>query len=249
MSIIDLTGRRVGKLTVLRRTENVGRQPAWCCLCDCGVEKRVLGMHLRAGRPLDCGCGQGDRIRAVHQTHGMTGNKEYHTWRGLKGRCENPTHKQYPAYGGRGITLCDRWRDSFESFYADMGPRPAGTTLDRIDNDGPYSPDNCRWATAYEQQNNRRSNVRITLDGETRTMKQWAMHFGIPYPVVKDRRANGVTGADLFAPLVRRKYRTKYTHAGKSLTISEWAKELGAPYITVWQRIHLADRNPDGSHK
>jgi hypothetical protein len=145
--------------------------------------------------------------------------------------------------------VCGRWLESFENFYADMGDRPEGTSLDRIDNSKGYSPENCRWATPQEQQNNRRSNVLVTLDGETRTLKQWARHFNVPYPIVKDRRSKGIGGHDLFKPLERRKYGRTFTHNGKEMTLTQWAKVLGAPYITVWQRVHLANKNPDGSSK
>lgn len=246
---LDLTGVRVNRLTVLRRVENVGRQPAWLCQCDCGAPKRVLGTHLRAGDVIDCGCGRSARQAKSRQTHGMTDSAEFRTWSGMKSRCSNPNGKYWAMYGGRGIAVCDRWLESFENFYADMGPRPAGTTLDRIDNDKGYSPDNCRWATRKDQQNNRRANVIVTLDGVSKTLAQWAEYYGVPYPVVKDRRSKGVSGAALFAPLGRRKYKTLYTHNGVSLTITEWAERLGSPYITVWQRIHLANKNPDGSDK
>lgn len=249
MSIIDLTGHVIGKLVVVQRAPNIGKQPAWKCQCACGGEKIVAGMYLRTARVHDCGCGSAERRRAGRVRHGLTGAPEWATWKSMRERCVRPKAPAWEHYGGRGITVCERWLESFENFYADMGPRPDGMTLDRIDNNGNYDPGNCRWATMEEQQNNRRSNVLVTLDGETKTLKQWATHFGVPYPVVKDRRSKGVEGAALFAPLERRAYNTKYEHAGKALTITGWAKELGAPYITVWQRIHLFGMHPDGSKK
>lgn len=245
---IDLVGRVVNKLRVLRRVDNVGKQPAWLCVCECGTEKRFLGMRLRSADAIDCGCGASQRRSEVQRSHGMTNTPEFRTWTGARARCTNPNNPNYFRYGGRGITFCKEWL-VFENFYRDMGPRPAGTSLDRIDNDRGYSPDNCRWATGEQQCNNRRSSIFVTFDGETRTLVQWARHFKVPYPIVKDRRSNGVEGAALFAPLVRRKYGETYTHLGKSLTITGWARELNAPYITVWQRIHLVNKNPDGSIK
>lgn len=246
-NLIDLTGRRVNRLTVVRRVANKNRVPMWECLCDCGQTKVVSGNHLRQADVIDCGCGRSDRLRAVATTHGLSNTREWRIWRGMRGRCDNPNNPAYKHYGGRGIAVCDRWQ-TFENFYADMGPRPSEAhSIDRIDNNGPYSPENCRWATIHEQQNNRRSNVYLTLNGETKTMKQWATHYGISYAVVKMRREAGVEGADLFAPSPRRTYNTRYTVGNLSLTIAEWAKHLNAPYITVWQRVHLAGKNPDGT--
>lgn len=248
MSVIDLKNLRVNKLLVLRRVDNVGKQPAWLCLCDCGREHRVLGMHLRAADVTDCGCGTSQRISAARVQHGMTDTPEWAVWKSMRERCTVPTHKSWLSYGGRGITVCPEW-NTFAQFYADMGPRPKGTTLDRIDNSKGYSPDNCRWATWKTQANNRRSNVYVTIDGVTCTLKQWADHFGVDYAVVKERRADGKGGLDLFLASPRRSYKRLISFDGRSMTIAAWAKYLKAPYITVWQRINLTNKNPDGSPK
>ena len=248
MSLIDLTNLRVNKLRVIRRVDNVGKQPAWLCRCDCGNERRVLGMHLRAANVTDCGCGLSARLRAAQMTHGMTNSPEWRAWTSMVQRCTVPTHKSWKHYGGRNLTVCPEWA-SFEQFYADMGSRPEGTSLDRIDNEQGYTPDNCRWATSKEQQNNRRSNVHVTIDGVTRTLKQWAEHFGISYAVVKERRAGGKDGVDLFLSSPRRSYKRLISFDGKQLTVTAWAKLLNTPYITVWQRINQANKNPDGSTK
>ena len=243
--MIDLTGLGVNKLRVLRRVENVGRQPAWLCACECGVEKRVLGMHLRAGKPNDCGCGLSEQRSAQARRHGMTDTPEWRTWKAMLDRCTRDTHPSWKDYGGRGIKVCKRWL-KFENFYADMGSRPDGMTLDRIKNNRGYSPANCRWATQAEQQNNRRSNVYLTLDGETRTMQQWATHFGVSYPVVKERRASGVSGMDLFAASPRKQYGRQVEFNGKSKTITQWAKHYRVTYQEMWKRINLWGQTPDG---
>ncbi len=126
--------------------------------------------------------------------HGKRQTREYEIWCGMKRRCLNPSRPEYKNYGGRGITVCQRWIDDFQSFWDDMKcPAPLGLTLERINNDGPYSPDNCRWASRAEQCRNQRSNVLITHKGETRTATDWASHLGIPWQTVFNRIARGMS--------------------------------------------------------
>ena len=249
MGLIDLTGRKVNKLTVLRRVENVKRQPAWLCLCDCGGELRVLGHTLRSQDVTDCGCGAPERHAAASRTHGMSNTSEFNIWSKIKERCTNPNVRAWKYYGGKGITLCERWL-KFEYFYADMGPRPSPEhSVDRVDCTKGYSPDNCRWATHEEQANNRTNNVRITRDGITKTMKQWASELGVTYSVVKERRLSGVPDSELFAPSVRKKYNRLVEYKGEQRTIKQWAQVLNLPYKIVWDNICLKHLNPDGSNR
>ena len=184
--LIDLTGRRFGKLVVIERAENVGKRIKWKCQCDCGKQTVVYGENLVKGHTTSCGCYRDDMRGKLHHKHGMKHARIYTVWCKVKDRCYQPSNSSYPRYGGRGITMCDEWRDDPMSFinwsYENGYDENAGygeCTLDRIDNSKGYCPENCRWVDEKTQANNRRSNLLIAHNGETKTLAQWRDHFGM----------------------------------------------------------------------
>jgi len=156
---IDITNRRFGRLIATHVTgKNARKNVLWHCDCDCGATIQVAATCLLTGNTQSCGCARVEAVRAIgkrNRTHGAVGSREHTTWKSMLARCLNPNATGYKHYGSRGITVCPEWRD-FEVFLRDMGPRPSGHTLDRIDNHGNYEPNNCRWATYAEQRRNQR---------------------------------------------------------------------------------------------
>lgn len=164
-------GQKVKHLTFIERAAD--RPGYWLCRCDCGTEKVLRGSHVASGETTSCGCRRSSR-------GDVSGTPEYRAWLNMIARCTHPHHEAYARYGGRGITVCPEWLESFERFVADVGPRPShALSLERIDNARGYEPGNCRWATSVEQNRNRRSNRTLTYHGETRCLSEWAQRYGL----------------------------------------------------------------------
>lgn len=207
---VDLTGQTFGRLTVLRRIENDKHgKTRWLCRCECGDEA-VRSAHLmRKGESLSCGCLQRETNVSAPTIHGHAkvgrATKEYIVWSNMIARCENPKATRFDAYGGRGIAVCERWRNDFAAFLADMGPRPSSRhTIDRFpDNDGDYEPGNCRWATMKEQGRNKRNNRLVTFGGETLTIAEWGERLDSNGTVVGIRLRNGWSDARAVTEPVR----------------------------------------------
>ncbi len=180
-NFIDLTGRRFGRLIVVKYVGMDAKERSfWQCLCDCGKIKEINGASLRRKATQSCGCIRNEKIRERSMTHGESKTPEHGIWCGIKSRTGNPNSPAFPNYGGRGIKMCDRWIHSFENFLADMGKKPTPKhTIERKNNEGNYDPDNCTWATRMDQSNNKRSNKFVTYNGKTLTISQLARESGI----------------------------------------------------------------------
>jgi hypothetical protein len=191
--IRDLIGQTFGRLRVLARADNTRHGKArYYCSCQCGRATVVVGVDLTQGHTKSCGCWRVEHPSLAFTRHGMRRSAEYRIWCHLKTRCLNPQSGFYYRYGGRGITICPAWVSSFETFYRDMGPRPtAEHSIDRINNDAGYTPQNCRWATRSQQSSNRSTVRHIEHNGITDTLAGWARRLGLPYMRVRRRLIDG----------------------------------------------------------
>lgn len=185
-------GDKFSKLTVVGFVGvNKHKKRVWLCKCDCGNLVKVVSGHLLDYHSTSCGCTRlQNSIKATkisNTKHGMKGTKEYHAWSEMKQRCTNQNAQQYKNYGARGIKVCDRWLQNFENFYADMGKAPDGLSIDRIDVNGDYCPENCRWADNETQQYNRRDTVKITFNGITENLMYWSKKTGLSTRTLYER--------------------------------------------------------------
>lgn len=199
----DYTGQRFGRLTatgLVERDDSRENNHVWRFACDCGsfVSRRIKS--VRSGHTASCGCLQQEALVRRNTTHGLmrAHSAAYRTWKDMRARCTNANHKDFKDYGGRGISVCEVWGE-FPTFLADMGDRPANTTIDRVDVNGNYEPGNCRWADAGTQASNKRNNHRIEMRGEVKTLLQWCRELGLDHSKVAYRLRTGMTPEQAFA--------------------------------------------------
>lgn len=201
MKIVDITNQRFGRLVAIKRMGSNGHSSIWLCVCDCGNTKLVTLSHLRQGTK-SCGClseevaperGRRSKLGERTRKHGGTGTKLYGVWRAMIRRCENANTLYYDDYGGRGILVCEEWRNDFAKFrtWAETHGYTEGLTIDRIDPNGNYEPSNCRWVTMLEQQNNRRNSIKIEHDGKLYSLREIAELGGLKVRTVVGRYERG----------------------------------------------------------
>lgn len=198
--MIDMTGEKYGKLTVIKLASiDKGGNTKWACECECGGETVSYRQNLKKGKATSCGCFQKENMSKIKTTHGQSAggrvSSTYKTWDSIKGRCTNTEHNQYSDYGGRGITVCTRWLESFDNFLEDMGERPSGMSIDRIDNNSGYSKENCRWTTSKQQIDNRRNTFVFVINGvEYDSSSKAEKELGLYRGAVNDRCRRGHAG-------------------------------------------------------
>ncbi len=179
---------KYNRLTVVGSAGKRGFHEMWMCQCECGTVKSIRASAVRSGRTKSCGCLVGETNIKNKTKHGRSRSIEHKTWGGIIQRCTNPKSPNFDIYGGRGIGVCDRWRNSFSDFFSDMGPRPSPLhSIDRIDNDGDYRPENCRWATMSEQHRNYSQNALVEFNGKTQSVTEWSEENGIPFSALYKR--------------------------------------------------------------
>jgi len=215
VNFLDLTDKTFTRLTVMHRDTmplHPERGTWWICICICGNRLSVTTRDLQSKSVKSCGCLRAEQLQRGNLKHGQNRRTrttpEYKAWQKMKERCDSPTSKDYPRYGGRGITVCDDWRTSFEAFFAHVGPRPSPHhTLDRYpDNNGPYAPGNVRWATRIEQARNTRNTVFLTLHGETHCLSEWSTILHIKHQILIDRHTYGWSDEKILTTPVRQSF-------------------------------------------
>ncbi|RVT93704.1 hypothetical protein [Sphingomonas crocodyli] len=239
-SLFEILGgvTRFGRLTVLAEAElyetSTRSYRMALCRCDCGAMRSVSPWKLTKSVTVSCGCYAAERASRENRTHGMTGSRTYRSWQAMRNRCFKATDISYPSYGGRGITVCAEWRHSFDAFYRDMGHRPPGMTLDRIDGRGNYEPGNCRWATPFEQADNTIAAHKIEVAGELINVSEAARRSGLSRSALLGRIDRGLAPETAMTMPIdrtqgsRNKSNNRYvTYQGRSMLMIELCEETG----------------------
>lgn len=240
--IIVNIGDKSGRLTVT----GVGKTRSGIylnCVCSCGKEKVVYKGNFVSGRSKSCGCYSREVTSKTKKTHGKSNSKIYAIWNNMLTRCYNPKSDRYLSYGGRGISVCDSWRDRFENFYRDMGDIPSPIhTIGRKDNDGNYCPQNCRWETPEQQSSNTTRSLKSEISGELMTAKQISDKFNVPYSAVSQRIRAGRSGDDLLQDHLGLKM-IKVDGVEKPTT--HWMKEAGIPISSFYYHLRNGKSKED----
>lgn len=208
-NLIDLTNQKFGRLTVIKRAPNTKATNAmWLCKCDCGNETIVKGSHLKDGNVKSCGCLRGIENKS-RAKHGLAGSKIYNVWRNMLKRCYLPNNANYKYYGARGIKVCEEWKNRKNGFtnflkWAIANGYKEGLLIDRINVNGNYEPANCRWVTSRISANNKRNNQLLTIEGETKTLSEWAREKNISFSCLWDRLKRNIPPDRLFEKNLRR---------------------------------------------
>ena len=223
-----------GRLTVIGE-KSEKKHIYWLCKCSCGNVKWIRKTRILSGQTKSCGCLR----KEIKRTHGQCKTKLYRVWTSMRQRCNNPNNKRYKDYGGRGIKICDEW-NNFSNFFkwANEHGYHEGLSIDRIDNDKGYSPQNCRWATMLTQNNNTRHCRRITYHGETHTVAEWERKLNMKCGILEQRLLRGMTLSDALSTPVKTCQTRYVTYKGKVMSLHGWAKHLGMNYSTFQSKIN-----------
>lgn len=258
IKIENLTGQKFGRLTVIKLAEKVGRRYYWTCKCDCGNIKKVRSDSLKSGNVKSCGClkKEQDKINLKANWKGHNRYKRlYQCWQSMKGRCLNPNDQNYYRYGGRGIDVYPAWIHDFDKFkdWALSHGYTKYLTIDRIDNNKGYYPNNCRWVSMKVQCNNRRSNIRIKWQNQNLDIAQWAEKLGFNYTTLRDRYERGDRPPVLFRPVgehnPKKDNRYSVKWQGQSKSLYEWSKITGISYSALKSRYKAGRKPPELFYK
>lgn len=248
MALENLVGSKFGKLKVIKQSDTKNNKRYWECICDCGNKTIVPTSRLKNGHIKSCGCLSREITTKRNMKHGKGHTRLYKIWAGIKKRCLNKKCISYKNYGGRGIIICDEWKDSFEIFYewSMNNGYNKNLTIDRIDVNGNYEPNNCRWITMKEQSNNKRDNRYITINSQTKTLSEWSDYYKIN-PKVVENRINRYKWSieEAFEIVPRKRKGVTYTYNGVTKTIVEWSEIYGVSRDKLYYRLIKSNWNPD----